>query len=161
MQGWIFCRIPKDCLLATFRSVDCFGKSFPILSSPHDVWNLGKVFHSGMVPNYKMLLNCRILPNWKTLNCKLLLNWKMLPCSNPSQMGNASQLGNAFQAENAYKLVSTSQWEMLLRLEMLNKSSKLGNTFQLGNTSHFLNFSKQEEQPHWETHSSQESSPSL
>ena len=70
-QGWIFHRIPEDCLLEKFHSFDASG--FFLLSSMRKVVNLG---------NPSQL-------------------WNALQLGRSSQLRNASQKGNATQLGNA------------------------------------------------------------
>ena len=63
IQGWIFHRIPEDCLLEKFTCFDASGKSFSILLSAENASQLGNAFQvwnpSQLVniPNSEMLLS--------------------------------------------------------------------------------------------------------
>ena len=80
-QGWIFHRIPEDCLLEKFPRFDASGKSFSILLSAGNTSQLG---NASKVGNASQL-------------------------GNTSQLGNASQLVNTFQKGNALPVGKPSQ----------------------------------------------------
>ena len=94
-QGWIFHRIPEDCLLEKFPSFDASGKSFFLLSSMRKVVNLG---------NPSQLWNALQLGRSSQLRIA-------------SQKGNATQLGNTF-FEKPWKTLNTFEkpWKHLKKL---------------------------------------------